>query len=486
MVLVGVKTHNAMATTYLGKPSSFFASTGGVPKEGAWYGTQRIVNGQLTTPQVSEEVNRQSAAAQGKSYEEFSNFIKADQIQSPVQMNLPSGNTGQSNAGLQAEVDAARKTLETTLATQKAEADKKLAELKTKEQDTLTKVGELTTPFRAELETAERDRLYVNQNFEANQALVNELDQLLTEGNELIRQQSEVTGLAAVRNPRIQKTMNDVQARVGVIEAVMNARNGQIAQAQNMIDRSINAIAADRNDQLGYYNTILELNRQDILSLDKESKAIAEQQVGLLANDLSRAQDTQDYVKKLLIDPATAQLMGEAGVTLSDSVATINAKIGQAQYAREVKEMSNEVTLAGGQAVLDPKGIPADQLRTFVDSQGVKHYYKMPATGGSGAKIGSTEYTASIRSLAVDDLESNKNSYGHVSADYFKYLLGQYIQAGGTRDDFIKNFSQYADPYKKDFQQAYGFENPVKPIKVDSNSEEEKLKKLINGLSGSK
>lgn len=372
------------------------------PQQGGWYDGQQYWNGSLSSAgQINSQSNQQGAGQQVSSVVVAQtnptnvDYLKASDIQPPVNLSLPSSqSSAQTNSamttGIQAAADAARKNLDTTLAAQKAQTDKQLAEARAKEQSTLGSIEQLSTPFRADLQTAQNESLYVNKNFEENQKLVDELDSLLTQGNDLIKQQQSVTGLAAIRNPRVQQTMNDIAARAGVIQAVMSARNSQIAQAQNLIDRNINAIAADRQDQINYYTTVLNLNNRDILSLDAESRELANQQLQLLKDDATRAQDTADYVKKLLIDPATATLMGQAGVTLNDSVAQINQKITQAQYAQEVADMSNKIELAGGKAVLSPQGVPADRLVTLTDSRGVKHYYEAnPGTLGTpSAKTG--------------------------------------------------------------------------------------------------
>jgi hypothetical protein len=384
-------------------------TTGGTFQQGAWYGGRQYWNGTLGDP--GQEHPESGSASAGKKVSNeviaqtnpdnvsyINSQINAKNLQQTPQINYASmNNVSGVVSGLQSNVDTARSTLESTLGTQKTAIDEKMAALKEKEQQALDQIGTLSTPFRADLEKAQSEKLYINKNFEENQALVDELDQLLTEGNNLIKQQQEVTGLSAVRNPRIQKAMNDVAARAGVIEAVINARNGQIAQAQNTIDRSVRAIEADRADEISYYETIINLNNRDILSLDEDSKKIAQEQLDLVKGDLTRAQATQDYVKQLMLDPATAALMGEAGVSLTDSVESINAKMTNAQYAREVKDMSNEVGLEGGQAVVDPSSVPAGQLITLTDSRGVKRYYKVPVgsklanTGSGGSKLGSVE-----------------------------------------------------------------------------------------------
>lgn len=387
-----------MANTYTAEQLGITAPAGGF-QEGGFYQGREYVGGTFSDPGTLHPNSPRTGFAGTKVSNEtisqtnpnnvsyINSEIAAQSIQPLPQINYTTSNAvGSQVEGLQSTVDKARKTLEDTLGKQKLEVDAKLETARQKEQDTLDKIGELSTPFRAELEKTQREALHINENFEANQELVNELDQLLTEGNNLIKQQQSVTGLSAIRNPRIQQTMSDVAARAGVIEAVMAARNSQIAVAENLIDRTVNAMNEDRNDQLNYYNTILNLNNRDIISLDAESKKIAEEQVGLLKTDLSRAQETQDYVKQLLLDPNTAAIMGKAGVSLNDSIETITQKIGKAQYSQELLDMKNEITAKGGKPVASPVGVPDDQLVSFTDSQGQVHYYKMPAssTGSSG------------------------------------------------------------------------------------------------------
>ena len=152
-----------------------------------------------------------------------------------------------------ADLDAKRKAVEASyskqladLKTQSEASQKKIDDLTIKQEGAIDKAQELSQPFRESLEELKRKELYITQNFEDNQKLTNELSTLLTEGNDLIRQQKEKTGLEAIRNPRINQTISDVNARAGVIQAVMNARSGQIAEAYRMIDRTVSAITADK------------------------------------------------------------------------------------------------------------------------------------------------------------------------------------------------------------------------------------------------
>lgn len=413
-------------------------------QQGGWYNGRQYWNGTLSAPGVINSQSNQQGAGQSVSNEVVKQTnpnnlpyiqgqIAAQNMSQPQSITLPSGTSATTGmvSGLQGAVDTARANLESTLGAKKATIEQELKVLKEKEQKTLDKIGVASTPFREDLEKKERERLYINQNFEDNQTLVNELDTLLTEGNNLIKQQQEVTGISAIRNPRVQKTINDVAARAGVIQAVMSARNSQIAVAENMIDRTVSAINADRKDEINYYETILNLNNRDIVSLDKQSQDIANEQLGLIKGDLERAQATQDYVKKLLIDPATAGLLGQAGVTLNDSVEGINSKLAQAQYVNEVREASNEISLKGGVAVVDPSKVPADRLVTIVDSRGVKHYYQTPADKVTPAAAGSAK--ANIEAASKQDMSfadfvvnyANTMSLGDIYAAYAASTRGK-------------------------------------------------------------
>ena len=222
-------------------------------------------------------------------------------------------------------------------------------------------VKDLTSPFREELERNERNRLHVNENFEANQKLVGELERLLTQSSNMMTQlrNTKVPGLAGLtQSPRAMQAIEDINARVGVIQGVMAARTGQIGEAYNMIDRSVDAITADRKDQLNYYSTLVDFyegQKDDagnkLLELNKEEKAWISSQVGLLESDLERSQATSDYIKELMINPETAKFMADAGITLNDSVESIQGKMAKQTEIKarqeEAKQNQKEAFDAG-------------------------------------------------------------------------------------------------------------------------------------------
>lgn len=289
--------------------------------------------------------------------------------------------------GVQGQVTAAQNALQAQLTAQQNSINSQLATAQTTQDQTLASIQTQSTPFQEDYQQQQQQTLFINQNFQANQTLTSQLGDLLTQGNALIKQQQGVTGLASVRNPRVSQTMSDVAAQAGVIQAVLAANNNQIAQAQQIINTNVTAIQNDRNAQISYYQTVLQLNSQKIVSLSSQSAQLAQDQITSLQQNVTDAEQTANYVKQLLVNPATSQIMGQAGISLNDSVDTINQKLAQAQYTQEVSTMSNTLTSQGATAVVSPAGIPAAQLITMQDSKGVTHYYEMPAKAANTTSV---------------------------------------------------------------------------------------------------
>lgn len=394
-------------STYTPEQLGIKAPAGGF-QTGGWYEGRQYWNGSFSDPgvihpqssqqgagqAVSQEVRAQSAVQQGVTPESFDQFLQnvsASDLQSPSGVPYTTGANESYITGLSQEVQKARQALEQNLADQRAKIQKELEAAKARETAALSEVEKLTTPFREELEKSERERLGTDTVLSEQRQLLSELDKLLTEGNELIRQQKAETGLAAIRNPRIQKTMDDVAARASVINAVVSLQNTYLANAYQSIDRSIGVITQDRTDRLSYYDTILNLANRDIITLTADDKKLAEEQRNLLKHDLERAEKTADYIKELMVNPDTALALAQSGVTLNDTVEVINAKLANYSYSQEVKDAANHFTSQGGVLVSNPASVPADQLRSFTDSRGKTYYYKMPKASSSTSGGGTAD-----------------------------------------------------------------------------------------------
>jgi hypothetical protein len=277
--------------------------------------------------------------------------VPATQIQPAPTINLPEPTAMEAatvnNSSIQGAVDSAKNNLTSVLGTQRTEIDKEIDRL-TKEQQTALAAGkELTTPFREELEKKQREKLKINENFAANQKLTEELDGLLTQSNELINIATGRQVSGKILNKSLTKTLADVQARAGVIQAVMAARNDQISVAENFIDRTVDAIVADRNDELSYYNTIISMADSKLIKLSDEKYKLAEVARNEAVKDVDEAKATATYIKSLMINPETAQFMADAGVSLTDSIDGVKAKMSKQAKVQEAIDTRNSLVEAG-------------------------------------------------------------------------------------------------------------------------------------------
>jgi hypothetical protein len=314
----------------------------------------------------------------------------------------------------QAELDRINKARE--------EAQKEKDALTAKTEGMITEdVKPLLEPFRADLEASERERLKVEENYFENQALVEELDSLLTQIQADVQATKDVTGLSSIREPRITKAVEDATARVGVIEAVMAARNNQINQAYTLIDRTLGAMTADRQDQLNYYNTLLNFYDKQtdeegnkILSLDKEEKEIVNAQISLLENDLAQAQSNANYIKNLMINPDTAQFMAKAGITLNDTPDEVNRKMSEQSNRDQITEYKNSLVAQGYEYVPYP-GNRTDLVSFEVGGQTL--YFKAPVDSGGTTSFSDTQLNkgAVKAGMSIDEFskldEDTKNYF---------------------------------------------------------------------------
>ena len=234
------------------------------------------------------------------------------------------------------------------------------------------------------LDAAESASSTVQKNFDDNQKLTDELGTLLTDIQADLQATKNVTGLAAIRNPRIAQSSEQATARVGVIEAVMAARNGQINQANTLIDKAFESTQAAKKDQLNYLNTVLgfiDKQRDEtgnkLISVDKEVKNNVQSQIAMLENELTISQNNVEQIKQAMQDPDTAMAYAQSGVTLNDSPEQINQKLAQYSYTKEISETSNDMASKGYTALVSGSAPAGSEVVRVADSQGnFKTWYK--------------------------------------------------------------------------------------------------------------
>jgi hypothetical protein len=99
-------------------------------------------------------------------------------------------------------------------------------------------------------------------------------------------------------------------------------------------------------------------------------------------------------------------------------------------------------------------------IKAVVIDQNTGKIINSQVIGDSKPTKGAAPKEISIDSKANQLMESNKNSYGHVSPTVWNQILSAYITDGGTKSNFVKLYGSYADPNRGDFTKAYGFSKP--------------------------
>ena len=426
--------------------------------------------------------------------------------------------------GLTAEVASKKQALEDYYTKQLDTANKQIESiqkqidaLSEKQEGIITEdIKELRQPWREKLEKEERKRLKIEENYFANQNSIQELETLLNQAISDIKTAEQTTGLKSIRIPRINKIKEDYQGRVGVIEAVMAARNNQINQGYTLIDRMSNAITQDKQSLINYYDSLykwydgLKGEAKDLLEEAKEEKKEAlASKLSILVGELDEVEETNATIKKLMIDPESANMIEQAGISLNDTVETINYKMSQYHYQQELIEQKHVMEEKGYKYLSSPEqlhGLTEKDIARKTDSRGVERIYKVPegedldeplsaseaatlgvpygttkreaikmgitparwkGTGGEGDATLTTDEKAFYADIdtMLNDLNSGKRSWGEA----FNYIKSKW----GAPDDIIDNLLN---------KEVWGEEGAYEKRKAAREEEEEEEEPVITDV----
>ena len=352
-----------------------------------------------------------------------------------TEITVPTGGTGANtdayNKGLLADLDAMTKRWQDAeqkrlddLAKQKADTETKISDLETKQAVmTETNIQPLLQPFREELQKTQREELHVKENLLANQTSISELNALATQAQTSIGAIESQPGLGAIKSGQIAKIQESVTARAGIIQAVISTRANNITQSYQYIDQSISAIEADRKDQLTYYQAVYDMYEKQkdtagnkLITLEKDEKDYIDNQISFLKDQVKISQDTVNMVKEAMMNPATASIYEQAGITLTDSPAQIQKKLADYSYRQEVTEIQNKMELDGYEYLPLGAGTkPVEEITTMTDSKGKTYtFWKKPeaiTTTGGGIVFQDSTTGEQYDLSTVDGLKKFKTAH---------------------------------------------------------------------------
>ena len=263
--------------------------------------------------------------------------------------------------GLQASTEAARTNLDTTLKTERDAALKRQDDLNKRQEKLVQNSNpENRETFQQEqrivqnqMDAAETASASLEEDFNKRRSVVNELETVLTQGNQLI-EQARGAPISRYRNAGVAEAMQNVQARAGVLNAVISGLDGNFNAAHSIINNTRTAVAAQWTDQLNYNKTYMDLVSSGQLAKNKINDDYASTQITLAERKLSQLEATAETINNLMIDPESAQFMADAGITLNDSVEEINAKMSEQTKVQERQDVMNELKMEGYQYVPFP------------------------------------------------------------------------------------------------------------------------------------
>ena len=359
--------------------------------------------------------------------------------------------------GLQASTEAARTNLDATLKTERDAALKRQDDLNKKQEKLVQDSNpENRETFQQEqrivqnqLDAAETASASLEEDFNKRRSVVNELETVLTQGNQLI-EQARGAPISRYRNAGVAEAMQNVQARAGVLNAVISGLDGNFNAAHSIIKNTRTAVAAQWTDQLNYNKTYMDLVSSGQLAKNKINDDYASTQITLAERKLSQLEATAETINNLMIDPESAQFMADAGITLNDSVEEINAKMSEQTKVQERQDVMNELKMEGFEYVPFP-GDREDVVSldvggktlSFVAPQDGEEMLSVAEAKSLGVPFGTTKGgafgvtpgTASNRGVSTSPGGGSVNNATPGMNDYDKNILTARIgkQIYGTR-----------------------------------------------------
>jgi hypothetical protein len=176
----------------------------------------------------------------------------------------------------------------------------------------------------------------------------------------------------------------------------------------------------------------------------------------LLETDYSTAVANAEYIKQLMVDPATASAMARAGVTLNDTPEQINAKLAQDAYNQENISKANEMSADGYTTMTKEQAAlkPPSEVVTITDAKGNQTYYwKKPEA--SQQIIGSAESGYTLVSYDNQgNIISQKQVTSGTSGTTTTGFKSSKVESD-IRSDYVELLGDNTDPTYEDRSKIY-------------------------------
>lgn len=170
-----------------------------------------------------------------------------------------------------------------------------------------------------------------------------------------------------------------------------------------------------------------------------------------------------DQFNNLLSSGALDNASGEDIAQITRATG-ISSSMVQSAIGESKKKNAPKVSIDKFDDGTNVYAVAIDEQGNVVNRQIIGASEPSKTGGGTGGdfKPGSAGALSSGISEMTSKVTSRLNSYGDISPKDWQAALSAWLSAGFKKEDFVKNFGQYADTNRGDFASAYGFANPVK------------------------
>lgn len=313
---------------------------------------------------------------------------------------------------------------------EQADLKQQKADIETRRQtEVIEPYKEATTPFREGIENKYNNQFEVERQIQQSIDLADDIvtySNLLTE--ELNAAGAKTGWSVTARNAKTNNIKDTYVSRIATAQAAQAAISGNISLVYTHIDRAINAITADRNDQLQYLdfvNSTLNTQSADInaqlftLSTD-EKESMASMEADIRA-EITRIEGNKDTMIGLLSDPNTAVAAHKAGIQLTDTPEEAALKLND-YYVNNPQELASGVTFE--KVGEDENG---GAIYGFVDTanQTIKPFGQTASTpltveGAYGGQCGDYLHKIMDGTPTFGDTWQSKQAAMNISAEEFK------------------------------------------------------------------
>ena len=380
-----------------GQPSSFYATTGGTPQNGAWYSGQEYENGTLSSPgQINSQSNQQGAGqmvSKAVVAQTNPNNVSYLDQQNGGQTSNPGNNSGGGGLASPSSILGGNQ------------------------------------PAIPNLQGIYDTNYTNNADVKASQTKIDTLNQQLT-----ARQQALDTATGNINdNPFYAEA-----TRVGKVAQLNNDAQNDMKTLTDQITTEQNTLA-QKQAQAQYDVNLAQ--GQYTMENQQWQQNLTEFNTMLSAGGLENA------------SPATlAQLSVSTGIPqdMLQSVATSE----QAKNTQIVTSTDNNgnVTLTAVNAT-NGKIINTTSL-------GAVGAAKTGGSGSFDTSAALSAMESIITGTNNQTGQKYLNKQDNISPSDYQTLKSRWLGAGGTAAEFDANFGSYADTNRGDFQNAYGFKNP--------------------------